>query len=192
MNRMVLLGAIACAMSPGFAHIVRVDFDHAIHFSCYKTYQWVKAPDVSSQDPVFPNRLMQERIAGFIDEAMAARGLKRVTKGGDLLVSYRVDVTSQPVFTTISDGIGPGWGWGPGWDWGPGPGWAWGWGSGFSTTTVQNIYEGTLVVNMVDANRRQLVFQGTSTQTVSSRPERNSRRLLRAVNSVFEKFPPRP
>jgi hypothetical protein len=42
----------------------------------------------------------------------------------------------------------------------------------------------------VDANQKRLVFEGTSTQTISSRPERNTRRLTRAVNEIFEKYPP--
>jgi len=123
---------------------------------------------------------MQERITGFIDQALAARGLKRVTTGGDLLVTYGINVTEQPVLTTFSSGGA----WGCCWDGG--------WGSGISTTTVQYFYEGTLIVDMVDAHRNQLVFQGTSSHQISSRPERNTRRLSRAVNEVFEKYPPRP
>jgi hypothetical protein len=44
---------------------------------------------------------------------------------------------------------------------------------------------------MVDAKQNQLVFQGTSTQAVSTRPERNSKKLAKAVNEIFEKYPPR-
>ena len=180
MKRILVLGALVCGASIGFAHKVRVDFDRGIHFSCYKTYRWVPSADAPSPQTLFPNQLMRERISGYIDEALAARGLKRVTTGGDLLISYRVKVTEEPLLTTFSDGLGPGWGW------------DWGWGSGFSTTTVQNIYDGTLVIDMVDANHQQLVFQGTSTQTISSRPEKNSKRLAKAVSEVFEKYPPQP
>jgi hypothetical protein len=176
MKGIALMGALVCAAVPGFAHRVRTDFDHGTHFSCYKTFSWAYPADgPSPPEIVFPNQIMQTRIAGSIEEALAARGLKHVPKGGDLLISYGVNVTEQPVFTTFSDG----------------PGWGWGWGSGFSTTTVQTIYEGTLVLNMVDARQKKLVFQGTSTQTVSSRPERNTKRLARAVNEIFEKYPPR-
>ena len=127
-------------------------------------------------DPLFPNQLMRARISGLIEEALAARGFKRVEKGGDLLIGYGIQVTERPQFTTFYDGGGPGWGWG--------------WGSGFSTTTVQIIYEGTLVVDMVDGNQKKLVFQGTSTQTISSRQERNTKKLAKAVNEIFEKYPP--
>ena len=177
MRRIMMLGALTCAMSIGFAHNMRVDFDHAVHFSRYKTYSWANAAPVPYQEALFPNQLMQERITGFIEEALAARGFKRVVMGGDLMISYGMQVTERPQYTTFYDG---------------GPGWGWGWGSGFSTTTVQTIYEGTLVLDMVDANQKKLVFQGTSTQTISSRPERNTKKLAKAVNEIFEKYPPRP
>jgi hypothetical protein len=171
-----MLIGLVCAASPGLAHKIRVDFDHAIHFSRYKTYRWVNSPGAPSPELLFPNELMRERIAGLIEEALASRGFKRVATGGDLLISYGVQVTEHPEFITFYDGGGPGWGWG----------------SGFSTTTVQTIYEGTLVVEMVDANQNKLVFQGTSTQAISSRPERNTRKLTKAVNEIFEKYPPQP
>jgi hypothetical protein len=121
---------------------------------------------------------MDQRIVSSIEEAMAARGLKHVAKGGDLRVNFHIAVSEQAQYISWSDGF-PGWGY-----------WGWGWGGGFTTTTVIPYYEGTLVINMVDANHNQLVFQGASTQTVSSRPSRNSRKLAKAVNEVFEKFPP--
>ncbi|HLH43258.1 MAG TPA: DUF4136 domain-containing protein [Bryobacteraceae bacterium] len=175
MNRVLALWFLTLAMQASYAR-TRVDFDHATRFSSYKTYRWVDS--VTPPEALFPNQLMQERIIGFIDEALTARGLKRVKSGGDLLVNYRIYVTEQPVFTTFGDG------WGCCWNGG--------WGSGISTTTVQYFYEGTLIVDMVDQNRKQLVFQGASTHQISSRPGRNARRLARAVNEVFEKYPPQP
>jgi hypothetical protein len=188
MKRTIVLWAILFAVSPGFAYKTRVDFDHGTQFSCYKTYSWEDSAGASQQESLFPNQLMRQRIAGFIEEALSARGFKRVPKGGDLSISYQVKVTEEPVFTTFSNGFGPGWGWDSGW----GNGWGGGWGSGISTTTVQTFYEGTLVIDIVDANHKKLVFQGTSTHDISSRPDRNSKRLSRAVNEIFEKYPPQP
>ena len=177
MNRIRVLGVLAIAVSAGFAHTVRIDFDHGAHFSSYKTYRWVDSPDSQSSQGVFPNQLMEQRITGFVEEALAARGLKRVTTGGDLLVSCRLIVREQPQYVTYSDG---------------GPVWGWGWGGGYSTTTIQYLYEGTLVIDIVDANRGKLVFEGTSTQSVSSRAEKNTEKLAKAVNKVMAKYPPQP
>jgi hypothetical protein len=178
MNRIMVLGALICAASSGFAHKARVDFDHGVHFAHYKTYSWVDSTDQGSPEAMFPNQLIRDRITGFIEEALAARGFKRVDTGSDLLIGFKINVTEQPEFTTFYDGGGLDWGWG--------------WGSGISTTTVQTFYEGTLVINMMDANQKKLVFQGTSTQNISSKPAKNTRSFAKAVNEIFEKYPPQP
>ena len=185
MIRVRLLAALLCVASLSLAHKVRVDFDHSTSFGAYKTYCLKGFANKNSPLPAFPNQLIQDRIAGYIEEALAARGLKRASTAEDLRVSYRIDVREQPQYITYGDGWGPGWGW-DGW------GYGWGAGSGFSTTTVQMTYEGTLVVDMVDVKRNKLVFEGTSAQSISSRPEKNSKKLAKAVAEVFEKYPPRP
>jgi hypothetical protein len=149
--------------------------------------QKAQSPDVS-----FPNQLMQERAVAFLEEAMAARNLTRVDTGGDLLVEYDMRVTALPRFTTFTDAGGPSWNWGgSGWA-SPGCcGWGWGggWGSAFSTTTVQTVLTGTLVVNMTDARQKRLVFQGVSTETISSKAEKNTKRLKQGIDEMFEKYP---
>jgi hypothetical protein len=196
MKRLILFAILACAITPGFAHKVRVDFDHGAQFSRYKTYRVVQAPNGPSPDPVFPNQLVDQRIGGFIEEALAAKGLKRTTTGEDLRVCYRIKVIPQPIYTTFSDGWGPGWGWGsgwgPGWGSGWGSGWGPGWGTGYSTTTVQVVYQGVLVVDVVDMHQQKVVFEGTSEQAVSSRPEKNTKKLAKAVTEVMARYPPQP
>jgi hypothetical protein len=175
MRRIIIVLSLVFAASRGFAHKVRVDFDDRAQFSHYKTYRW-RQIESTAQNPLFPNQLMQERIISLVEEALAAKGLKRVTMGGDLLIDYGINVTEQPQFTTLSQGCGPGWEWD----------------CGFSTTTVQTIVERTLVLDMVDANQNKLVFQATATRTLSSKPEKNAKELSEAVNEIFLKFPPRP
>jgi Domain of unknown function (DUF4136) len=179
MNRIMVLLALAFAVSPLTAHRVRIDFDHRGNFSQYKTYRWVQPAVSRPPQELFPNQLMRERIVGFIEEALAARHLTRVQTGGDMLVSYNVNVSEQQQFTTFTNGFGPGWGWG------------WDGGTAISTTVPQVILTGTLVVNLTDAHKQQLLFQGVSSQTLSSRPARNTKRLAKAVNEIFEKYPPR-
>jgi Domain of unknown function (DUF4136) len=172
MSRIIVLLALAFAVLPVGAQKARVDFDHGCRFSHYKTFGWALSPEEQSSDAFFPNQLMRERIVSFIEEALATKGFKRVESGADLLVSYQFKVTEEPMYTTYGDG------------------WGWGWGSGISTTTTQMIYHGTLVVDMTDAHQKQLVFQGVSTQTISSKPTKNTKKLAKAVEEIFEKYPP--
>ncbi len=194
MSRIMVLLVLASTGSPGIAQKVRVDYDHGCNFSRYKTYRWVEVQRAQSPDVQFPNQLMQERIVGFVEEALAAKQFTRVETGGDLLVGYAMKVSAEPQFTTFTDATGPGWGWG-GWSgYGPGCcGWGWGggWGSAFSTTTIQTTWLGTLTVSMTDALQRQLVFQGVSTDTISSKAEKNTKRLQKGICEIFEKYPPR-
>jgi hypothetical protein len=172
MKRLVLIIALVCAVWPVAAQRARVDFDHAGDFSHYRTYRWVGPPDMDSF-----NQLMQERVTGMVEEALASKQLKRVQTGGDLLVGLRMNVQELPVFTTFTDSTGFGWGAG--------------WGSSVSTTTSQIFQQGTLTIDLVDSHRNQLVFQGVSRATISSKPTRNTRRFAKAVNEIFEKYPPR-
>ena len=194
MSRIMVLLVLASTGSPGVAQKVRVDYDHGCNFSRYKTYRWVDTQKAPSPDVRFPNQLMQERIVGFVEEALAAKQFARVETGGDLLVGYAMKVSAEPQFTTFTDSTGPGWGWGGWGGYGPGCcGWGWvgGWSSAFSTTTMQTIWMGTLVVSMTDARQRQLVFQGVSTDTISSKAEKNTKRLQKGICEMFEKYPPR-
>lgn len=168
MNRFVAIFAVAYAILPLAAQKAHIDFDHACDFSHYKTYQWAGPLDA---DPL--NQLMQERVVGFVEEALAARHLRRVKTGGDLLVDCRMSVQQQEVYTTFGDG---GFGW---------------YGGGIATTTTQVIQLGTLTVDVVDSRRNQLVFQGVSTAPISSKPAHNTKRLAKSVNEIFEKYPPR-
>ena len=171
MNRIVVVFALAAyAIPPVAAHKVHVDFDHACDFSRYQTYRWAGPPNAA-----FLNQLMQERVIGFVEEALAARRLRRVDTGGDLLIDFNMEVRQQEVFTTFTDSTGFGWGWG----------------SAISTTTVEPALWGTLTVDMVDSRRKRLVFQGVSTSSISSKPEKNTKKLSKAVNEIFEKYPPR-
>jgi hypothetical protein len=120
---------------------------------------------------------MQLRVIGFVEEALAARRLRRVETGGDLLVNFQMDVHQEKVFTTFADTTGFGW--------------DSGWGSTIATTTAQTITLGTLTVDVVDSHRNRLVFQGVSTSPISSKPAHNTKRLAKAVNEIFEKYPPR-
>ena len=81
MNRRVMVLMLACAVVPGLAQKIRIDYDHKCDFSRYKTYSWAPLPEAP-----YPNQLMQDRIVGMVEEALAAKRLTRVDTGGDIIV----------------------------------------------------------------------------------------------------------
>jgi hypothetical protein len=61
-----------------------------------------------------------------------------------------------------------------------------------ATTTVDNIPVGTLVIDMYDTSTKQLVWRGLATDQLSDKPDKDTKKLEKAVNKMFDKFPPRP
>ncbi len=167
--RFVLPDAIG-AMCIAFAADVSTDFDHKVDFSRYHTYSWigVKAS----------NSLWQDRIAGAIDSQLAAKGFTRVASGGDISVAAFGMTDERDTLQTFSSGF-PGWGWG-------------GWGAaGTATTTVVPERVGSLTVNMFDSSTKKMIWRGVASDTLSSKPEKNDKKLDRVAEEMFEHFPPK-
>jgi hypothetical protein len=60
-----------------------------------------------------------------------------------------------------------------------------------STTTESKIRNGTLVVDMMDPQQKQLVFRGTATDTLSDKAEKNTKKIQKAMEKIFKKYPPK-
>ncbi|MGH2479552.1 MAG: DUF4136 domain-containing protein, partial [Ktedonobacteraceae bacterium] len=58
-----------------------------------------------------------------------------------------------------------------------------------ATTYVENYKVGTLVVDMFDTNTKKLIWRGSASDTLSGKPEKDEKRLEKAVSKMFEHFP---
>ena len=151
---------------------VSSDYDHHADFGKYHTYSWigVKAG----------NSLWEDRISAAVDNQLMAKGWMKVPSGGDAAVSAIGRTQERDTMQTFYDGF-PGWGW-RGW-WGGG-------GFGESTTTVVPMRVGDLTVDVFDGPSKKLIWRGRSEATLSSKPEKNDKKLDDAVDKMFKKFPP--
>lgn len=152
---------------------VQTDYDHKADFGRYHTYSWigVKAG----------NSLWQQRIMSAVDSQMAAKGLTRVDSGGDLAVSAFGRTMERDTLQTFYDGF-PGWGWRAGW---------WGGGMGMATTEAIPERVGNLTVDLFDGQTKQLVWRGVASDTVSDKPEKNEKKVEKAAEDLFKKYPPK-
>jgi hypothetical protein len=151
---------------------VKTDFDHQANFSQYKTYSW--------QEIKPANSLWTARIKSAVDAQLAAKGWTKVESGGDVAVVAIATSHTERTLQTFYDGMGGGWRW-------RGFG-----GTGEATTTEQDYKEGTLVVDMYDAKTKQLIWRGSSEDTVSNNAQKNEKNLDKGVAKMFKKFPPEP
>jgi hypothetical protein len=71
-----------------------------------------------------------------------------------------------------------------------GGGWGWRWGGGMSTTTVDKIPKGQLVVDIGDAKTKKVLWMGNASETLSDNPDKNADKVNKVTKEMFKKFPP--
>ncbi len=164
---------------------VLADYDTEVDFKNYKTYAFYK----TGIDKAQISDLDKKRILKAIEAEMAARGFVK-DENPQILVSIftkeqeRVDVYNY------------GWGWGPGWGWGWGwgPYWGWGWGPGMWGPAVSTYTEGTLFIDLIDARKKVLVWQGKGVGSLSrsKKIEKKEKRIREFVSEIMQEYPPNP
>jgi hypothetical protein len=146
---------------------VQTDYDHGVDFSKYKTYSWLK---VETPDTIWDSRV---RVA--IKAELTKKGLSEVPSDGDIDVVAVATTRERPTLETFYNDLG---------------GWYWQ-GFGEATTTVHSYREGTLIVDLLDASTKKLIWRGSATDTLSEKAEKNTQKLEKAVDKMFSQFPPK-
>ena len=165
------------------------DYDDTIDFTQYKTYEYFGWSEES--DKVM-NRFDRERIEKAFGEEFAARGMKYVEKGGDLIVTLFIVVEEKTQKSAYTTGFGGGYGGYYGGYYGYGPGY--GWGSSYSTTHVSEYdYKvGTLICDVHDVQNKKLIWEGIGTKTIVENPEKREKTIPYAVKLMMSKYPVKP
>ncbi len=161
------------ATNNALAQKVNVDWDKATNFSGFKTYAWAQGTPAE-------NPLMGDRIVKEIDAQLAAKGLQKVEASAspDLVVVYHAGRETETQMNTIDTGM-----YGPGWRYGYG-------GMGSSTTYVNKILVGQLIVDIGDVKNKKYIWRGTASATIPDKPEKGEKLITKAVTKMFQKYPP--
>jgi hypothetical protein len=169
---LVLMGVVLLFAGKLSAQDVQTDYDHNADFTQYKSYSW---EHVQTKDP-----LLIDRIKSAVHAALAAKGWTQVDSGGEVSIIAIQTTQERQTLNTFYDGFGGGWGWRRfGGD-----------GFGEATTTTDTYKVGTLVVDLYDTKTKQLLFRGTSSDTLSNNSNKNTENLDKGVEKMFKKFPP--
>lgn len=165
---------------------VAADYDKNANFSEYKTFAFFK----TGIDKAEISDLDKRRILRAIEAELLAKGFTK-SENPDLLIS--LFTKSQQRVDVYNNAWGMGaWGWGgwggfgPGWG-GFGPGWGWGWNQ---QPNVSVNTEGTLYIDLIDANKKELVWQGMGTGFLTRKMEKKEERINEFVSEIMMKYPP--
>ena len=167
-----LVVVLVLAAVPAMAQKVTIDYAHDFDFTAVKTFQYVDTKDSNS-----PNELMDERIKTAIVRELTEGGLRRVESDPDIFVTYHVTTTENTTYTTTNVGYGGYGGYYGGWG-------GYGGGMGSSQTTAHNYVDGTLIVDGYEPGDKKMVWRGTGTVTVKSKPENQ----IKQVNNILAKL----
>ena len=159
-NRKMLSSALVVALllvTAGTlaAQDVRYNFMPGADFSKYRAYKWVNISGAH------PDQIMDAEIKQSVDAQLASRGLTKTDSDkADLYIGYQTAVHQETQ-----------------WD-------AWGtggrrFGGGIAEWTSSTISVGTLVLDMYDPGRKQLVWTGNATKTLapSGNQKKNQKNL---------------
>lgn len=170
---LLAIGCIFC-----FAQKVKVGYDKGTDFSKFKTYNWIEP----AMPPVRP--VVLEAIVARTDVELQAKGLRRVSKEGDLTLTPAggvnfgfAGVAGTPILPTYSSpppSINAGM-----WTGATGP-----------STAGTYVPEGTLVLTFVDRANNKVVWSGTVKQKLDIQQKNKSLELIdKAVIKLLKGFP---
>jgi Domain of unknown function (DUF4136) len=165
----LLTGLLSVTACSGIS--ISTGYDHAADFSKYHTYAWKAVRPAQ-------NAAVENGIRAAVDSVMASKGLWRVDSDPDLWAVEHTRLSEQAAVATYDSG----WGYSS----------RWGWGGSTTSGTVSAIPVGTLVLDLVDARDKQLVWRGTADDAVDTgaSPEQRDKTTLQAVQKLLAGFPP--
>jgi hypothetical protein len=159
---------------------VTTDYDKNANFSQYKTFAIYHAEQLNESI----SQLNQTRILNAIRSEMVKKGFQETTSGPDLLVNPvaifkdRVSVSSNTNYYGYGGTYRP-------YYWGGGMGV-----SGSTTYDVQHYKDGSLIIDIVDANTKNLVWQGIGNREIDGPIKDPDTRIPQSIATIMAEFPP--
>jgi len=167
---------------------VSSDYDADADFAALHRYEWIAEPEIKSGDPgIGYGGFTQARVKKLVEDQFARKGFVRDAGPPDFLVACHIVVEDKVSVSSVNElyGYGPEWGspyrrnirhYSPH-------------GSG---AMVREYRQGTLLLDVIGADDRRLLWRGIATGEVYPGLNRDARekRLREAVEKVVAQFPP--
>ena len=163
---MILPLAVLAAM-PLLAQKVDVEFDESTDFTHYKTFHIVDG-QLNAKAAALNSDLTKRKIESEIRKRLTEKGLMEVESKPDLNVRFTLGSARRNEVETYPAG------------------WR-----GLATRRVRVAYtQGTLVINLRDTNRKELVWRAIAVEEKND-PMEISKHLDDMVKKAIEKYPPK-
>ncbi|HWL69949.1 MAG TPA: DUF4136 domain-containing protein [Geminicoccus sp.] len=176
---LLVLVLAGCATSP----TIRSDYDTSADFAAYHSFGFAEKLGTDSTGYA---SLLTQRLKEAVSREMAARGYEYTGEKPDLLVNFQARLEDKVrVYPAPAA-------------WGPWPRGYYGYRGGFydpwfgyaGGSEVVNYTEGTLNIDLIDRERRQMVWEGVAVGEVDADEGVPSQaKIDAAVKDIFAKYP---
>jgi len=164
----VLAGMLFCCSTMK----INVDYDQDAGFLGYTSYRWITHKPKVKPPRMIDHTLLEKRIKKAVDAELSAKGYDRsMDEQPDFLVAFHIGAQNKVDVTHYGYRYGPHGRW---------------WGR---RAEVHRYKEGTLILDIIDAETKQLVWRGSARDAVH-RPQDMDDKLIEAVEKVLVQFPP--
>ncbi|MDT0293674.1 DUF4136 domain-containing protein [Mesonia ostreae] len=150
---------------------VATDYDEAVDFNKYQSFAFYK-PGI---DKAEISDLDKKRILRAIEAELTQKGLVKSTNPSLLVSIFTKTNTNVDIYR---NNFGYSYGWTPYYY------------GGMGRETVSTSTEGTLYIDFIDAEKKELVWQGMGTGVLSQEREAKIERINEIVMEVMKKYPP--
>jgi len=162
----VILALIAIVFLTGCSTIqVETDYNREVDFSKYKTYRWIPHVKGTEDNPLMNDPLIESHVRNAVNTEMAKKGFTKIEEGHpDFLMAYYFTARNRVDVTHY-------------------------YGYWYPQTNVYRYQEGTLVIDMVDREEKQLIWRGWATGVLEDRSRINDQ-INYSVQKLLKKYPP--
>ena len=165
-----LLGFVFALAGIARAQDVKVDYDHAVDFSKYKTF----SVQIKS---AWASPFAEKRVLDEVVKTLTAKGWKQAAEDtADAAVMINGATETKRSATTFYSGGG----------------YRWAGGMGTATTNVSEFQVGSLIVDIFDAKTKELFWRGIGVDELSDKTDKNQKKIVNATQKMFKNFPPKP
>lgn len=176
--------AMALTLAACAGSRVATDYDDSARFDTLRTFAWLDPVVEEVEDPVLDSQLLTRKVQRAVADALLTRGYSRTEQpaDADFLVTYH---TASRERLRDRGGFSIGLGIGRPWRHGYGSMHV---GDGYFPR-IEGYQEGTLIIDVLDADSRDLIWRGWVRNTVETR-NYTDEAITAAVNEIIAEFPP--
>ncbi|MDX5345817.1 MAG: DUF4136 domain-containing protein [Hymenobacteraceae bacterium] len=167
---------------------VNTAYDQNARFETYKTYNWYQPNPAAAAQSIQPyTDNLHNHIRKAIEQELNKKGLQKTSANPDLLVAYDVSIPHQarrPVSQPLPA------------DFGYSYAWLMGYRYDYSHTAIPNYQPvstykpNTIIVDLIDANTRELVWRGWVEEVVEDY-NATYKTVENYVDDIIDTYPPR-